>query len=95
MGGNGQLDYFIHNIFFLVWRQILLHHQLQIVRIMRLFVLFVKVDMNSIIIYVFLIVPHHALNATKKIIKIYVKDVLLVFKGNCYRFIIIVALVAP
>ena len=89
MDGNGQLDYSIH--FILVYILILLQHQLQRVRIMKLFVLFVKVDMNSIIIYVFLIVPHLALNVIKKIIKIYVKDVLLVLRDNCYQFIIIVA----
>ena len=62
---------------------------------MKLFALYVKVDMNSIIIYVFLIVPHHAPNVIKKIIKIYAKDVLLILKENSYQFIIIVASVVP
>ena len=57
---------------------------------MKFIVLFVKVDMNSIIIYVFQIVPHHALDAIKKIIKIYVKGVPLALKENYYQFTIIV-----
>ena len=89
MDGNGQLDYFINNN--LVCLQILLSHQWQILRIMKLFVLFVKLDMSSIIIYAFQIAPHHALFVTKKIIKIYVPDVLLAPKENYYQYIIIVA----
>ena len=93
MDGNGQLECFIHYILAIL--KILYNPQLQIVRIMKSFVLFVKVDMNCIIIYVFLIVPHLALNVIKKIIKTYVKDVLLILKENSYQFIIIVALVVP
>ena len=84
MDGNGQLDYFTYNN--LACSQILLYHQWQILKIMKSFVLFARVDMNFIIIYVSLIVPLHVSVAINKIIKTYAKDVLQAHKGNYYQY---------